>query len=80
MLKEPMEVPAQLPQELSSWIERNIKKPICGFEHKKKANGTEYCFEEQVKATRYQLKLIAYSYLQRGKSAEEVLLRLQWFC
>lgn len=79
MLKEAMEASAQIPQYISTWIEQNILKPIAGFEHKKKANGNEYSFDEQILATRYQVRLIAYSYLQKGKSYEEVISRLRWF-
>lgn len=79
MLKEAMDASAHLPQEISHWIEKNITRPIRGFEHKKRANGREYNHEEQIKATRYQIKLVASSYLQRGKTPQEILLRLEWF-
>lgn len=79
MLKEAMDASAHLPQEISRWIEHNITRPIRGFEQKKRANGLEYNHEEQIKATRYQVKLVAYSYLKRGKSPQEVLSRLEWF-
>lgn len=79
MLIEAMDASAHIPSEISRWIEHNITHPIKGFEQKKRANGTEYDHEEQIKATRYQVKLIAYSYLQRGKSPQEILSRLEWF-
>lgn len=74
-----MEVSAHLPSEVSLWIEKNINKPICGFEHKKRENGAEFSLDEQIKATRQQVRLIAYSYLQRGKLPEEILLKLHTF-
>lgn len=74
-----MDASAHIPHEISIWIEEHITHPICGFEQKKRANGSEYNHEEQMKATRYQLKLIAYSYIKRGKSYDEVLSRLEWF-
>lgn len=75
-----MEDTALLPSELRYWIQLHINQPIAGFEHKKKANGCCYSREEQIKATRHQVILIALSYLQQGKSTEEILVRLQWFC
>jgi len=59
MLKEAMDASAHIPHDISRWIEENITRPIQGFEHKKRANGTEYDPGEQLKATRYQVRLIA---------------------
>jgi hypothetical protein len=75
-----MEDTALLPSELHYWIQLHITQPIAGFEHKRKANGICYSREEQVKATRHQVILIALSYLKQGKSQDEIVTRLQWFC
>lgn len=74
-----MDASAHLPHEILLWIEKNITRPINGFEQKKRANGIPYNHKEQMKATHYQIKLIAYSYLKRGKSSVEVLSCLQSF-
>ena len=74
-----MEQSFYVPPDLCQWIEHHIQKPIAGFEHKKKANGQYYSYEEQLKATKYQLTLIASTYLQSGKTSPEVVQRLQWF-
>jgi hypothetical protein len=79
MLKEAMDASAHIPHEISHWIEEHITRPIQGFEQKKKANGREYSSEEQLLATRHQLRLIADSYMKRGKSEAEILSRLKWF-
>jgi uncharacterized protein (DUF2344 family) len=68
-----------LPSNLSHWIESHIQKPITGFEHKKNADGKYYSSSEQLKATHYQLNVIAKNYLDRGKSAHEIIKRLEWF-
>ncbi len=79
MLKEAMDASTQIPHEISSWIDQHISRPIRGFEHKKKADGNIYSHQEQLLATRYQLRLIAQSYVQRGKSPHEIVMRLKWF-
>ncbi len=79
MLKEAMDASANIPHEISIWIDQHISRPIRGFEHKKKANGTEYSHHEQLIATRHQLRLIAHSYIQRGVSPHEIVMRLKWF-
>ncbi len=80
MLKSiPMDDPTLLPTTVRVWIFKNINKPIAGFEHKTKPDGDYYDHDEQLKATRYQVELIALSYHSRGKSAEEILCRLEWF-
>jgi hypothetical protein len=79
VMLEAMDASAQIPPDLSRWIDQHISRPIRGFEHKKKANGNEYSFSEQILATRHQVRLIAYSYLKCGKSEEEIRTRLKWF-
>jgi len=79
MLNEAMTASAQIPPEISLWINQYITRPIQGFEHKKKASGSTYSYEAQLLATRYQLRLIAQSYLKRGRSSHEIILRLKWF-
>ena len=74
-----MDDPAHLPSEIRSWIHIHITKPIAGFEHKKRSDGHYYDYEEQVRATRYQVELVALSYYARGKSYEEIVCRLEWF-
>lgn len=80
MLKQtPMDDPSYLPREIRAWIYLNIRKPIAGFEHKRKPDGDFYDHEEQIRATRYQVELVALSYLSRGKSEEEIICKLEWF-
>jgi hypothetical protein len=79
MLKEAMDASANIPHEISIWIDQHISRPIRGFEHKKKANGSMYSRNEQLLATRYQLRLIAQSYMKRGVSPHEIVMRLKWF-
>ncbi len=80
MLKQKsMDDPVHLPHKINAWIYLNIKKPIAGFEHKKNLQGEEIGLEDQIKATHYQIELVALSYLSHGKSEEEILRRLRWF-
>jgi hypothetical protein len=79
MLREAMDASAQIPQEISLWIDQHISCPIRGFEHKKRANGNMYSHNEQLLATRHQLRLIAHSYLKRGVSTHEIVMKLKWF-
>lgn len=74
-----MDDPNCLPSEIRAWIYRHIRKPISGFEHKRKPDGEFYDYEEQVRATRYQIELVALSYYSRGKSEHEIICRLEWF-
>jgi len=79
MLKEAMDASAQIPHEIALWIDQHISRPIRGFEHKRKANGRMYSHNEQLIATRHQLRLIAHSYVQRGVSPHEIVTKLKWF-
>ena len=74
-----MDDPTLLPNNVRVWILRNITTPITGFEHKTKPDGRYYNYDEQIRATRYQVELIALSYLARGKSCDEILGKLEWF-
>lgn len=74
-----MDDSSNLPKDIQDWIAHNITRPIKGFEHKKKGNGTFCNYDEQIKATHEQVSIIALCYLNQGKSTEEVLNRLNWF-
>lgn len=74
-----MDDPSSLPHEIRAWIHLHITKPIAGFEHKKKPDGGYYNRDEQIRATRYQVELVALSYYSRGKSEDEIICRLAWF-
>lgn len=57
---------------IEEWIQKNINRPIKGFESKRNADGSYYSFAQQIRATRCQVIAIARYFLQKGKSPHEI--------
>ncbi len=65
--------------DFGTWMKENILRPIQGFEHMKNADGTYYTYDQQMRATYWQMFAIIRHFLKRGKSYDEIISILTLF-
>lgn len=58
-------------QKLEAWLAEKIQKPFRGYGDKKDINGNKLGIEEQIEASREQLRLVAYGFPKLGFSIQE---------
>lgn len=68
-----------LPKSVYEHIITCITRPICGFEHKTNADGTQFSQEQQLQATRQQVILLVKNHYAKGAGEEELIKIIKYF-
>jgi hypothetical protein len=68
-----------LPKYIQTWICHHIKRPIAGFEHKRRPDGSFLTIDEQLTATYQQITYTVQYFLSRGKSDDDIMKILHSF-
>lgn len=60
------------PESLNLWLDKYVPRPFAGFADLKHDDGTSYSPEEQIQATKDQLRKIADEFPKMGKTHEQI--------
>ena len=65
------------PDLLNQWLDRYVQKPFMGYEDKQHPDGTPYSFNDQVEASKDQLRKMAVELPELGAKKEVIIENLK---